>query len=180
MGQQIGKGLQGEDERHGEKWDLDQHGARRAPGYHLTARGQAQRVQAGVKEKMVGLVDAPARLKDPNATDIGYAGEDDGRWDDTASTGFDVAAIGRPDHCYRCGGMGRIAHECPTAKGKGKGSAKGIKGKEKGANGKGLDKVQWKGTRTRCFAVLDTSPNQLPWKSTRINTTLPIVPTTTV
>ena len=99
-----------------------------------------------VKEKMVGLLDARARLKDPNAMDIGYAGEDDWGWDDTESSDFDVAAVGKGDHCYRCGGMGHIANECPTPKGKGKGkedkvfNAKGIKGKGKGANGKGLDK----------------------------------------
>ena len=130
-----------------------------------------------VKEKMVGLLDARARLKDPNAMDIGYAGEDDWGWDDTKSSDFDVAAVGKGDHCYRCGGMGHIAHECPTPKGNCKGkedkafNAKGIKGKGKGANGKGLDKGKGKGTpfcghcgkrghdASRCWTL---HPDQLP------------------
>ena len=132
---------------------------------------------------MVGLLDARARPKDPNAMDIGYAGEDDWGWDDTESSDFDVAAVGKGDHCYRCVGMGHIAHECPTPKGKGKGkedkvfNAKGIKGKGKGANGKGLDKGKGKGTlfcghcgkrghdASRCWAL---HPDQLPWKSTNV------------
>ena len=95
---------------------------------------------------MVGFLDARARLKDPNAMDIGYAGEDDWVWDDTESSDFDVAAVGKGHHCCRCGGMGHIAHVCPTPKGKVEGkedkvfNAKGIKGKVKGPNGKGLDK----------------------------------------
>ena len=34
-----------------------------------------------VKEKMVMLLDARVQLKDPNATDIGYAGEEDWTWE---------------------------------------------------------------------------------------------------
>ena len=34
---------------------------------------------------------------------------------------FDVGAVGRSDHCHRCGGVEHIANECPTPKGKGKG-----------------------------------------------------------
>ena len=51
-----------------------------------------------VKDKMVGLLDARARLKDPNAMDIGFAGEDDWWWDDAESSDVDVAAIGEGDH----------------------------------------------------------------------------------
>ena len=79
-----------------------------------------------VKDKMVGLLDARARLKDPNAIDIGFAGEDDWWWDDEESSDVDVAAIGKGDHCFRCGEVGHIANECPTPKGKGKG--KEVKG----------------------------------------------------
>ena len=72
-----------------------------------------------VKEKMVMLLDARGKLKDPNAMDIGYAGEEDWTWE-TEPCDFDVGAVGRSDHCYRCGGTGHIAVECPTPKGKGK------------------------------------------------------------
>ena len=37
MGKQAGDLLQGEDERHGEDWDLDQHGSKRLAGHHLAA-----------------------------------------------------------------------------------------------------------------------------------------------
>ena len=73
-----------------------------------------------MKEKMVMLLDARGQLEDPNAMDIGYSGEEDWTWD-TELRDFDVGAVGRSDHCYRCGGMGHIANECPTPKGKGKG-----------------------------------------------------------
>ena len=68
-----------------------------------------------IKEKMVMLLDARGQLKDPNAMDIGYSGEEDWTWE-TELGDFDVGAVGRSDHCYRCGGMGHIANECPTPK----------------------------------------------------------------
>ena len=132
---------------------------------------------------MVMLLDARGQLKDPNAMDIGYAGEEDWTWE-TEPCDFEVGVIGRSDNCYRCGGMGHIAAECPNPKGKGKGkedrtfSAKGIKGQEKGkgkaAGGKGHDKGKGKGSMfcphcgkrghdaSRCWTL---HPEQLPWKS---------------
>ena len=98
-----------------------------------------------VKDKMVGLLDARARLKDPNAIDIGFAGEDDWWWDDAESSDVDVAAIGKGDHCKRCGGVGNIANECPTPKGKGKGKEdKGVQFERQQREGKEL---QWQGFR---------------------------------
>ena len=139
-----------------------------------------------IKEKMVMLLDARGQLKDPNAMDIGYSGEEDRTWE-TELGDFDAGAVGRSDHCYRCGGMGRIANECPTPKGKGKGKvdrnfyAKGTKGHEKGkgksAGGKGHDKGKGKGSMvcahcgkrghdtSRCWTL---HPEQLPWKSTNV------------
>ena len=138
-----------------------------------------------IKEKMVMLLDASGQLKDPNAMDIGYSGEEDWTWE-TELGGFDMGAVGRSDHCYRCDGMGHIANECPTPKGKGKGKedrsfyAKGMKGHEKGkgksAGGKGHDKGKGKGSTvcahcgkrghdtSRCWTL---HPEQL-WKSTNV------------
>ena len=97
---------------------------------------------------------------------------------------YDVAAVGKGDHCYRCGGLGHIASDCPTPKGKGKGRedkafhAKGGKGQEKGkgkgfggkgpAKGKGKGEVvcSYCGKRghdaSRCWTL---HPEQLPWKA---------------
>ena len=82
------------------------------------------------------LLDARGQLKDPIAMGIGCAGEEDWTWE-AEPCDFEVGVIGWSDHCYRCGGMGHIAAECPTPKGKGKGkeertfSAKGLKEQEK-------------------------------------------------
>ena len=54
MGQQMGKGLQGKDERHGENWGLHQHGARRAPGYAILLDRLKEYKPA--KENMVGCL----------------------------------------------------------------------------------------------------------------------------
>ena len=128
-----------------------------------------------VKEKMVGLLYARARLNDPNATDIDFAGEDDWWWDDAESGDVDVAAIGKGDHRYRCVGVGHIPNECPTPKGKGKEdkgfNSNGSKGKGKSYSGKGFEKGEGKKhdsvralweTRTRYFAVLDASSRPAP------------------
>ena len=106
------------------------------------------RVDRQVKEKMVTLLDARGQLKDPNAMDIGFSDEEDWTWE-TELGDSDVGAVGRSDHCNRCGGMEHIANECPTPKGKVKGKevrsfyAKETKGYEKGkgksAGGNGHD-----------------------------------------
>ena len=83
--------------------------------------------------------------------DVGYAGVTDDEWSGTWPEEQDVAAVGRGDHCYRCGGMGHMANDCPTPKGKGKGkedrafNAKGGKSQQKG-KGKG---AEVKGPRER-------------------------------
>ena len=129
MCQQIGKGQQGEDERPGENWDLDQHGARRAPGYHLTARAQAQSGEG--KGSWTLELDSKTRTRWISATLA--------RTNDTESTDFGVAAVGRVDHCHRCGGMGHIAAKgkktkCPVRKesreGGGEGRGEGRRGGE--------------------------------------------------
>ena len=52
--------------------------------------------------------------------DVGYAGEDSHCWSESGVEKQDIGAVGRGDHCYRCGGLGRIANDCSTPKGKGK------------------------------------------------------------
>ena len=134
-----------------------------------------------VKYKMAVLLDARARLKHPNAVDIGFAGEDDWWWDDAESSDVGVAAVGKGDHCYRCGGVGHIANECPTPKGKGKGdkwfNSKGSKVKGKSYSGKVFEKGKGKGMTvcghcgkrghdtSRCWTL---HPDQLPWKSSKV------------
>ena len=140
-----------------------------------------------VKEKMTMILDARGRLKDPNAMDVGYTGEVDDVWGEQGPEEQDVAGVSRGDHCYRCGGMGHIANECPTPKGKGKGkedrayNTKGNKGKEKGKGkgnaGKGHEKGKGKGNvvcgycgkrghdASRCWAL---HPEQTPWKPANV------------
>ena len=64
------------------------------------------------KQKMVMLLDARGQLKNPNAMDIGYSGEEDWTWE-TELGDFDVGAVGMSDHCYRCGLMGAHRKRVP-------------------------------------------------------------------
>ena len=112
---------------------------------------------AQVKEKMVMLLDARGRLKDPNAMDVGYAGAEarfDEWFDEEASEEDDIGALGRHEHCFRCGGMGHMAAECSTPKGKGKGredkvfQSKGGKGMwDKGGSRGQWEKGAYKGAK---------------------------------
>ena len=156
-----------------------------------TVLEHADRLQnyAQVKEKMVMLLDARARLHDPNAMDVGYAVAEEQYWDEEDGETRELGAVGRGDHCYRCGGMGHIANDCSTPKGKGKGREDRLHGKGygqkggqwsekgqsygKGKGGKGADKGKGKGTVTcshcgkrghdpsRCWTL---HPEQIPWK----------------
>jgi hypothetical protein len=133
-----------------------------------------------VKEKAVNLIDARARLRDPNAMDVSYLCDE---YDEE-----DVGAVTRDTKCYRCGGQGHMAAHCATPKGDGKGSAakggKGFSGKGYGKGGKGEGKGEGKGkgggkggkgprpwcdhcgksghTAESCWTKY---PDQLPWKN---------------
>jgi hypothetical protein len=122
-----------------------------------------------VKDKVVNIVDARARLRDPDAMDVGSA-EWEGYDHDWSSGGQgqepgedrnrDVDMIGGSwGQCFRCGGQGHRAVECGTPKGKGKdaGKGKGTWGQGAGAwtqgkgawgkgKGKGTGKGKGKGT----------------------------------
>ena len=69
-----------------------------------------------VEEKAVNLVDARARLRDPNAIDFGYYGchEEDEYGQEADET--EVGALAEDMKCFRCGGF-RASSEpvCDTA-----------------------------------------------------------------
>jgi hypothetical protein len=124
-----------------------------------------------VKEKAVMLVDARARLRDPNAMDVGYYGYAQAEGGE-ASEEQEVWAVSQDTKCYRGGGLGHRANQCgtlqPTGKGKGKegGKAKG-KGKGGKAGGKGQAVCNHCGksghTTMNCWTL---HPDQMPWKRT--------------
>jgi hypothetical protein len=134
-----------------------------------------------VKEKAVNLIDARARLKDPNAMDVSYL------CDEYYEEEEDIGAVTKDTKCYRCGGQGHMAANCGTPKGDSKGSpgkggkgfnakgyGKGGKGDGKG-DGKGKGGKGGKGPRPWCDycgkqghtveGCWTKHPEQLPWKS---------------
>ena len=64
---------------------------------------------------------------------------------------WSVDAVSAGTQCYRCGGKGHMASQCPTQKGKGKGQEKG-KGKGKGkGNSAEKGKGEGKGYQGTCW-----------------------------
>ena len=131
-----------------------------------------------VKEKVVGLIDARARLKDPDAMNVGYAGYH--QEEEYEEYEPEVCGMTEDMQCYRCGGYGHRANICatpatPKGKGKGKGQEKGgvLKGKGKGYKGAGKG---GKGQGMPCMHCGKTGhtpakswtlhPDQLPWRRT--------------
>ena len=142
--------------------DFDSHDARRAPGQHPPARQQDQRVQA-FKEKAVNLVDARARLWDPDAMEVGYYGHYEEEYDNDDPED-EIVAVTEDIRCCRCQGYGHRASDCaPPAKEKGKnkgfkgdGKGKGLhgdhKGKGKGSKGDGKARVMGRARASICSA----------------------------
>ena len=128
----------------------------------------------------MNLVDARARLQDPDAMDVGYDGhyEEDFDNDDPKE---EVGVVTEDMRCYWCQGH---EHHCAIpAKGKGKnksfkgdGKGKGLhsnhKGKGKGSKGEG----KGRGQQVRCTHCKKRGhisancwtlhPDQMPWKKT--------------
>ena len=136
-----------------------------------------------LRDKMVGLLDARARLKDPNAMDIGFAGEDDWWWDDAESSDVDVAALEKETIATDAVEWATqpTSARLPRARAREKEdkgfNSKGSKGKGKCYSGKGFEKGKGKGMTvcghcgkrghdtSRCWTL---HPDQLPWKSANV------------
>ena len=130
----------------------------------------------------MSLVDARARLWDPDVMDVGCYGHEEEYDNDDPEE--EVGAVTEDMRCCRCQGYGHQASDCATpAQGKGKnkgfkgdGKGKGLhgdhKGKGKGSEGDGKGRVQHLqcthcGKRGHAPANCWTlHPDQMPWKKT--------------
>ena len=97
-----------------------------------------------VRDKVMSIASHRAQMTIPTPMDVGWVGEPgaeagEEEWDHNFE--FDVDAVSRTPICYRCGGSGHLARDCPTPEGKG---PKG-KGKTKGEAAKGWSKGWPKG-----------------------------------
>ena len=103
-----------------------------------------------VRDKVMSIASHRAQMATPTPMEVGWVGEPTGEehsaeyWDYDQEQGID--AVGKATSCYRCGGWGHLARQCPTpeeAKGsKGKGMSKGAAHK---GGGKGISKGGPKG-----------------------------------
>jgi hypothetical protein len=93
-----------------------------------------------VKDKLIGLVQSSATLKDDDAMDVDNLADE--RWDEYECE-TNALGKGSGSGCFRCGGLGHQACQCATSKGKGKEKKGEAKGAFKGYAEKGKGKADF-------------------------------------